>query len=453
MHRFTPRHLGRALFLSLAVLALTGCEDDDPAVTGTSDGPMTVTGHEQVTWDQDASSLAEVNSYRFEPLIDGVLGNTLAARCNATSASQTFTCTAPLPSMSAGAHVLAIRTTDAQGNSSDPSAGIPLTMGGAGTQSFASAVSRSIESVARVCLGEDSAARCYELRQVGGGLSNPSHPTALADGRILMVDRGRLMEVQRGVVQEVAADTRPGAHVADITVPPDAAATREVYVLEVMDSGRGRSADVVRFREVNGVLGQRAVIVPGIALPSDGDPALLVNERILVAVPQRDGQQQLGMLMQYERTGQSAGLSIATPVIAWGPGRPSAMLPLDKSVAVAGTAPGGLVFGVLAPGATTPTTNVVTDRLALQSGVRAIARVATNQMLVAGGDGSLHLAGTTEKGEVTTVQQLDTRGVAVTGLTATSDGRVVGTVLLPLRDNAARGAVYQLIPLRRAIPR
>jgi hypothetical protein len=221
-----------------------------------------------------------------------------------------------------------------------------------------------------------------------------------------------------------------------------------VFALEVTETARSRMADVVRFRDVAGVLGQRAVVVPGIPLPKDGDPALLVDKNVLVAVPQAgdSGGTGPGVILRYDRRGKADGRTIGSPALAWGPGRPSVLTTTADTITAGGMAPGVFVLGSLAPGETTPVSTSITGSLAASGGVRAIAR--TPQFaLFAGGDGSAYVGAVTDANGPLSVHKIDTRGAVITGLATTRRGTIVATARLPLASVSA-GRVYELTPVR-----
>ncbi len=451
------RRVIQATALLLLVLPAAGCEDDGSTGTDGSTGSstvpgVTITGSERLAWEQAASSQAEVDSYRFTVFVDGTAGGPLAASCSATGSTGLYSCAAKLPTLGAGAHRLAIQTTSSNGLSSGVSADVAVVVSAAGrSTSFVTALAASLPvNLAQVCLGTQPAQRCFELQRVATQLAAPTHPMELPDGRIMLVDAGRLMEVRDGQATP-ASTTAPGAsRVADVSIPPDGAATREVYVLEVNPAGTSTSAaDVVRYRVINGVFGERAVIVPNVAVPRDGDPVLLVDDQILVGVPSQQGAggNRFGTVLRFDRRGASAGYRIGTPVLAWGAGQPTSLFKSGVNVGLAGLSAGNLAFGVLPPGATMPAEATLAARLTAAGGVRALQRVG-NVMLLATGDGGLQLADAGSQGGMpTTLQRLDTRGVAVTGLGATRDGGIVATAMLPSSSGTPVGVVYRLTPV------
>ena len=73
-------------------------------------GPVTITGKEHLTWDQSASSLAELSTIAFEIYVDGSPSKLTGVVCATAPTGTTgatagvFECKAPLPSMTAGGH-------------------------------------------------------------------------------------------------------------------------------------------------------------------------------------------------------------------------------------------------------------------------------------------------------------------------------------------------------------
>ncbi len=433
---------GVVLFALL--LLCGGCDDDSPATT--PGGTSTISGREQLAWDQEAPSLAALNSYTFNALVDGTPAGALTAQCTANG-STSYTCISPLPPLSAGSHKIAVQTNGSDGTSSAVSNTLSVVVQGASmTTALASRVMQSLPlTAARVCLGSGANGSCYELRRIASQLSSPSHPRQLPDGRIVVIDSGRLLEVQDGEVRPVAIDGRPGTRIAEIEAAPDFLTSREVYILEVASAGGRRSVDVVRFRDVNSVLGQRAVIVPAVPLPQEGDPVLFVDDQIVLAIP--GDTRGFGTLLKYNRQGGSEGQTAGSPAMAWGPGRPTALLKMGTQMTVAGVAPGGMLFGTLATGATIPAANALEVRLAPVGGVRGVVRTGKST-LFATGDGALYLAGEDRNGEFTSLQFIDTRGAVITGMDATAEGGVIATTVMPVPQDPHSGTLYQLTPVR-----
>jgi len=443
------RRAVRAVGIVLVALAAYGCEGDDSPSDSSGATPTSPSGPHTVSWDQLAPTLQVVNSYSFTAVIDGSPASRLAASCSATSTAGSFTCSAPIPTLPAGAHTLAVITTDANGASSPVSNSVSFTVPSTSrstTSSMTALAESAVLNLASLCMGDGPARTCYQLNRTATNLTTPTDPTEMPDGRILVLDNGVPLEIGQGGARPVAADISRGSRITDISVASDSQTTREVFALEVTETPRARMVDVVRFRDVGGVLGERAVVVPGIRLPNEGDAALLADKELLVAVPREgDGGSGPGLILRYDRSGRPAGRSIASPALAWGPGRPTALMPMGDKLAAAGVAPGPFAFGALTADGTTPVSTPVTQALTASGGVRAVARHG-QLVLFAAGDGSAYVGGTNANGEATSLQKVDTRGAAVTGITTTRRGTVVATAQLRI-DGLLVGRVYELAPL------
>jgi hypothetical protein len=434
-------------------LVLCGCEDDSSSQNSSSSGTSSSAADtRQIAWEQQATSQQIVDSYIFAAIVDGAPAGRLAASCTATSSAGTYTCSAPLPPLSAGTHTLAITTMDGNAATSALSNSVSITIA-ATTRSTTAAVTTPAESallsLTQVCMGDGPARTCYQLNRTATNLKAPEQPTEMPDGRIVVLDQGVPLEIEQGVASPVAADIPREARIADFSLAPDSKSTAQVYALEVTEANGSRMADVVRFRDVGGVLGQRAVIVPGIPLPKSGDPVLLVDDTdVTVAVPQQgDGANTgAGLILRYDRTGRPTGGSIGSPTLAWGPGRPSVLMEIGGKLAAAGVAPGAFVLGTIPVGATSPVPMPVTSSLTASGGVRAVARLG-QLVLIAAGDGSAYVGGASTSGEPTSLQKVDTRGAVITGIATTSRGTIVATAQVPINGTPA-GRVYELTPVR-----
>ena len=131
---------------------------------------------------------------------------------------------------------------------------------------------------------------CPTVTALGTVLGGVSALAALPDGRALVVEDGRRIRVARaGAVDETPAAqvSQASARISALALDPRFAATHRVLVGETRTTERGRLLDVVRYREVNGLLGEPAVVVVGLRLEGSGDVHLAMDEQgdIFVALP------------------------------------------------------------------------------------------------------------------------------------------------------------------------
>lgn len=137
------------------------------------------------------------------------------------------------------------------------------------------------------CLGSQV---CPTVTAFGTVLGGVSALAALPDGRALVVEDGRRIRVARagGVDETPAAQvSQAAARISAVALDPRFAATHRVLVGETRTTERGRLLDVLRYREVNGILGEPAVVVVGLRLEGSGDVHLAMDEQgdIFVASP------------------------------------------------------------------------------------------------------------------------------------------------------------------------
>jgi glucose/arabinose dehydrogenase len=121
------------------------------------------------------------------------------------------------------------------------------------------------------------------VERIVDGLDRPSSLARLSDGRLLIAEAGGRIRVAEGGALDdqpalVIDDLDPEYHgTLDVALAADFTESRYVFVSYAARDGEGGPVGrVARFREVGGLLGERAVIVDG--LPADaGRPRLRVG--------------------------------------------------------------------------------------------------------------------------------------------------------------------------------
>lgn len=128
-------------------------------------------------------------------------------------------------------------------------------------------------------------------RVVGYTSGLVSSLAALPDGRVLSIEDGRRVRVvaDNTILPDPAFTLDdPLLRLDQIVIDPDFATTRIVYVsqTETLRDGR-RELRIARYREVQNQLGEPAVVIAGLALPSSGNAVFTVDARghIYVALP------------------------------------------------------------------------------------------------------------------------------------------------------------------------
>jgi hypothetical protein len=186
----------------------------------------------------------------------------------------------------------------------------------------------------RLC--PDSAnARCHNTPLVAAITSPVSAIAATSDGRLFVVEDGQRVRVlERNAFLPEAALVAPRSNVrfAGLVLGPDFVSSHRVFVAEteVLDDGT-RDLRIVRYREVQNALGERAVIVNGIRIAATGGVPFTVdsNNRIFVAVPstQNRSTPYSGLVLGFESDGSALRQNrAASPIVAQGFARPTAIL-------------------------------------------------------------------------------------------------------------------------------
>lgn len=223
------------LSIMAAVFACTlvhaACSDDDtpsnqPAPGG--GGEQRITGNERMAWDQSAADATELSSFRYAIYVDGTRSELSGVNCAAAQSG--FTCSAPLPSMTPGAHTLEVAS---------------FVMDGATV--LESTRSSSLRVLVAVLMSS------IPVPGVNARLSPAEASSTL--GRVSLTFSGSVDDV----------DTRGGGGLLAVAQAPDHARTGHVFAIYTTTArDGGLSFRLARFREVNGVAGERAVLLDDI---------------------------------------------------------------------------------------------------------------------------------------------------------------------------------------------
>jgi hypothetical protein len=177
-------------------------------------------------------------------------------------------------------------------------------------------------SSAQFCPGED-ATHCYVPAGSIGPFGEIDALKSIGDGRLIFVEGGSRVIIESpstNTPSVATAITSETVRFASLVVDPNFTATHFIYIAEA-DSSTDATArlSVVRYREVDGTLAERAVLIP--ALP-------VVGEAIQLAI---DGAQHLfvaapGVVLRYGTDGSvPAGSRAMSPVYAQGVADPASV--------------------------------------------------------------------------------------------------------------------------------
>ncbi len=190
---------------------------------------------------------------------------------------------------------------------------------------------------AQIC-ADTATHECYTIRTL---LQIPRPITGLAaasDDRVFFIDSGQQIRViVEGRLSAFPALTisDTAVHLSGIALDSAFTKTHFVYVGEVEVARDGsRELSVVRYRELQGVLGERAVIIPALAFPSGAEGIFTTDSfgRIYVAIPSAGGAHSTrdaysGFILRFNPDGTVPSQnSSASPILARGFDQPSALV-------------------------------------------------------------------------------------------------------------------------------
>jgi hypothetical protein len=146
------------------------------------------------------------------------------------------------------------------------------------------------------------------------------------DGRRIRVFDGRALSVDAALVA-----SRDVTFIG-VAVDPRLEQRSRVYVAEAERNDDGtRTVRIVRYRDVQNTLGEPAVIVPGIQLPETGGAPFIVDShgRIFVAIPSvlTNTTSSAAVVLGFESDGSALRYNrAASPIVAWSPSAPTAIV-------------------------------------------------------------------------------------------------------------------------------
>jgi glucose/arabinose dehydrogenase len=279
------RRLSRlGLACSIALLpAFSACGSSSPPPS-TSEPPPgggeRISGNERLGWNQSAESASELATLRYAAYIDTNNRVELTdVSCGASGGG--FACNSRMPSMSSGSHSIELVSFVLDGDTvveSGRAAPLRVTVTGV-TAEGPPPVPAAPSSTTHV-----STADGLELR-VDVLAATFDSPTAIApapDGRVFVAEReGRVRILRNGalerepaiVIYDVLMTAAGDGGLLALAVDPQFERTHFVYAAYTVSASQGtRQFRVARYREVNGSLGERVVVLD--AVPAAARPAV-----------------------------------------------------------------------------------------------------------------------------------------------------------------------------------
>jgi glucose/arabinose dehydrogenase len=258
----------------VACLCVAGCdkrdpETPDPGGPGDPSGAVRVAPGDRIGWTQQAADSTEVASFQFALYVDGTRTTLAGVSCTSAASGTGFDCTGALPTLSTGTHTLELASfvVDGSVTRESPRSGALLVI--AGSTSGFSVSSQLVVTAEQVRLN---------LAPVAEGLHLPSDLAFAPDGSIFVAERGgAVRSFKDGVLSETPAldlsleTTRPEGGLLAIALDPKFDENGFMFALYAVDAPRnGLEFTLARFRFVNGVFGERAVLLDRTKASVDG---------------------------------------------------------------------------------------------------------------------------------------------------------------------------------------
>jgi glucose/arabinose dehydrogenase len=251
----------RLVLAVVACICLAGCDKKDPEEPdpGTPSGEVRVSPGDRLGWTQQAADAVQLASFLYALYVDGSRMPLSNATCT-TAASGTFDCSAPIPTLSTGAHTIELATFVVEGSvtiESSRSAALRILFSGPSTFSVPAMLVVTSERVQ------------LNLTPVADGLHLPSDLAFAADGSIFIAERRGTVRVMRdgALADDLALDlsdamTRAEGGFLALALDPAFGENGFLYALYAVDAPRnGVEFTLARFRYANGVLTERAVLL------------------------------------------------------------------------------------------------------------------------------------------------------------------------------------------------
>jgi glucose/arabinose dehydrogenase len=252
----------RLALVTLITLTLGACSDDPPATPDTPGGTEQITGNERIGWSQQAASAADLAGLRYNIYVDNTRTELQGVSCANVAASDGYACSARLPQLTQGRHVLELTAFVVDtGAESARSASLTVVVGQGSLGSSPGGDAGSVHTVVT--------ADGYRLiaAAIAAGFDDPTDLAVARDGRIFVAERaGRVQIVKGNRLQPVPAlvlddvDATSGRGLLGLALDPAFEKTGHLFAVYTAESG----FRIARYRAVGDALAERAILVDGI---------------------------------------------------------------------------------------------------------------------------------------------------------------------------------------------
>jgi glucose/sorbosone dehydrogenase len=260
-------------------------------------------------WNQSARSVAELRTMTYRLYVDDAPMSLASVQCNETLGTAGYECSGGLPSMSAGRHTLQLASISG-GMESPRSQPLSITFGTASlTESVSLSLARDAQSetdAAPLCVSASTSPVCNPLHRVSTTLRGASSLTAIPDGRLLFVEQDSFVRVvvDGTIVPEVSlALDNPSSKIVGLAVDPSFENSRAVFVAWTSVSPRGVELNITRYRELQHILAEGALIVSGLPFEDGLRAPLVVDADGLLYVAMPSTAQESAKILRFTRDG------------------------------------------------------------------------------------------------------------------------------------------------------
>lgn len=249
-----------------------------------------VTGTESVAWEQPAASLRDLRALNYLAYVDGVRVPLEAVSCGTTATVFGFHCVSPLPPLSPGRHVIEFAAIVSYGDIQLESdrASLSVVMVG-GSQTLSPTSGRPARRETQVGLPIASRTKdgvAFSVETFAGNLDAPVAMTFTSDGLLFVIERNRRIRVlgspypvvEPALTLSDALERGERGSLVDLAVSPDFTRTHHVFVLAIVQvPGAEPVYRLARFRELNGILTERVVLLDGVPVSPSARAGAIVR--------------------------------------------------------------------------------------------------------------------------------------------------------------------------------
>jgi glucose/arabinose dehydrogenase len=262
---------------ALALTVLTSCGGDNgpesPNPSPPAAGAETITGRERIGWTQQAADVVELATFSYVIYVDGFRVVFTGVTCGSLAGPNGFECSAPLPQaqLTPGGHILELATLTGSGSSQLESVkSVPLSVNVVAAITSAQEAEASHGAIVTTPDGLR-----WRADIVTRGLNDPTDIAFAPDRRLFVTERlglVRAIDIDRGTIAD-AGRVRDAGELFALALDPEFPRSRRlffVYTARLDSSVRMR---LVRATDLNGVLGQAAVLLDEPVMRADATAA------------------------------------------------------------------------------------------------------------------------------------------------------------------------------------